>query len=190
VLTANTPTAEVPDLAKLATSIPDAGKICEAHEQVLAECLETAHQIDQFLTNTLGSGNTISFEILDRTLKALKGSLKSFLPGTAAQAEVGAEPEAQQEAASGGPISGISVQGLIRSREDVVRVLESVCNYYKQVEPGSPVPFLLRRAQKLAKMDFIQAMQELNLATVEALRPSMGSAVDGSAASIPAAPAE
>jgi hypothetical protein len=27
-------------------------------------------------------------------------------------------------------------------------------------------------------MDFVQALQELNLATIEALRPSMGSTVD------------
>jgi hypothetical protein len=44
------------------------------------------------------------------------------------------------------------------------------------------VVFILRRAQKLAKMNFVQAVQELNLATIDALKPSMGSAVDESAA--------
>ena len=64
-----------------------------------------------------------------------------------------------------------------------MRAIDSICEYYRQVEPSSPVPYLLRRAQKLARMDFVQAVQELNLATIDSLRPSMGTAVDGGAAS-------
>jgi type VI secretion system protein ImpA len=65
----------------------------------------------------------------------------------------------------------------------VIRTLDHLCDYYRQIEPGSPVPFLLRRAQKLANMDFIQAMHELNLATADQLRPSLGTTVDTGAAS-------
>ena len=43
---------------------------------------------------------------------------------------------------------------------------------------ASLVPLLLRRAQKMAKMDFMQAMQELALATPDQLRPSLGSVID------------
>ena len=68
--------------------------------------------------------------------------------------------------------------GSIRSREDVVRAIDAICDYYRQVERSSPVPYLLRRAQKLAMMDFVQAMAELKLATAEQLRPSLGSALD------------
>jgi type VI secretion system protein ImpA len=67
-----------------------------------------------------------------------------------------------------------------------VTALESICQYYDQVEPGSPVPFLLRRAQKLATMNFVQAVQELNIAGLDALRPSMGSAIEGEAPPPPA----
>jgi len=70
------------------------------------------------------------------------------------------------------------VSGSIRSRDDVVRAIDRICDYYAQVEPSSPVPFLLKRAQKLAKMNFVEAVQELSLATVDSLRPSMGSAVE------------
>ena len=74
------------------------------------------------------------------------------------------------------------VTGPIRSREDVVRTLEAVCAYYQQAEPGSPVPYLLKRAQKLATMNFVEALQELALANLDALRPSMGSTIEGPAA--------
>jgi type VI secretion system protein ImpA len=59
-----------------------------------------------------------------------------------------------------------------------VRAIDAICDYYRQVEPSSPVPYLLRRAQKMATMNFLEAMQELSLATPETLRPSMGTAVD------------
>ena len=75
-------------------------------------------------------------------------------------------------------IAGIAIGGAIRSREDVVKALDSICEYYRQVEPGSPVPLILRRARKMAKMDFVQAMQELALATPDQMRPSLGSIVD------------
>jgi len=81
--------------------------------------------------------------------------------------------------AGSGPTAGsMSIRGQIRSREDVVRQLESICAYYRQVEPSSPVPVLLRRAQKLVNMNFLQVVQELSFAPVESLRPSMGGAVD------------
>jgi type VI secretion system protein ImpA len=186
VIAAKAPTADSPDTAKLAAGIKDVDKISVAHQEVLHECHETVRQIDQLLTSHLGSGGTISFEVLEKTLQELESALKPFLPGAAA--EPGAAGEGAAATGSGGGSPGMSIGGPIRSREDVVRALEGICNYYKQIEPGSPVPYLLRRAQMLARMDFVQAMQELNLATVETLRPSMGSAVGESAPATPAEP--
>jgi len=193
ILASRTPGSGAPDAAKLAAGIKDADKLCAAHQQVLQECQEAVHHIDQTLTTHLGSGSTISFEVLDRTLSELQSALKPFLPG--ADPASGTAPDAEGGESGGsaggstGASGGITINGSIQSRQDVVRVLESVCDYYKQVEPGSPVPYLLRRAQKLARMDFIQAMQELNLATPDTLRPSMGSVVDDSLPP-PAPPAE
>jgi type VI secretion system protein ImpA len=95
----------------------------------------------------------------------------SYLPGAEAAGEAGAGSEAGE---TGGGVSGPAISGSIRSRDDVVRMLEKICDYYRQVEPGSPVPYLLRRAQKLAGMNFVDAMQELSLATLDQLRPAMG----------------
>jgi type VI secretion system protein ImpA len=51
--------------------------------------------------------------------------------------------------------------GEIRSREDVVRVLERICDYYSRNEPSSPVPLLLRRAQRLATGSFMEIVRDL-----------------------------
>jgi len=101
----------------------------------------------------------------------------------------GAEPAASpQEAAAAGADTpagavapALTVRGPIRSREEVLRQLENICEYYRQVEPSSPVPFLLRRARKLVNMSFVQVVQELNFAPVESLRPSLGAPAEGAA---------
>ncbi|KAA6187375.1 type VI secretion system protein TssA [Thiohalocapsa marina] len=49
----------------------------------------------------------------------------------------------------------------ISSREDVVRVLDALCLYYKRHEPSSPVPLLLERARRLATKDFMEIMHDL-----------------------------
>ena len=155
-----------------------------ARQQALQESLEAVQALDQFLTTTLGSGSTISFEALEKTLRAFSAALQSILPGggesasqsTAAATEASAAGSA--DSAGGNLGTAITVQGSVRSRDDVVRVIDSLCEYYAQVEPGSPVPYLLRRAQKMVKMDFMQMVHELNIATVETLRPSMGSVIE------------
>jgi type VI secretion system protein ImpA len=174
--------ANAPDLASLRGAILNGGAAqVEAHHKLLEQSLEATQGIDQFLTTTLGAGNTISFEGLKNVLIEMIEGVKGFLPGGAAEAGIGADAGSVSEGGSAAVGGGIPVSGSIRSSEHVVRALDSICEYYRQVEPSSPVPYLLRRAQKLAKMDFVQAVQELNLTTVDGLRPSMGSAVDGGA---------
>jgi type VI secretion system protein ImpA len=174
--------AAVPDPAKLAAIIRDAGpEQINAQHQALEQALEAVKGVDQFLTTSLGSSKTISFGDLEQTLQQMLVELQPYLAGAAGEA--GADGGAASQASGGASAAnaeagGITVRGAIRSRDQVVQAIESICEYYRQVEPSSPVPYLLRRAQKLARMDFVQAMQELKLATVDTLRPSMGSAVE------------
>jgi len=149
----------------------------ETNLAAVSEALEALTGLDQFLTQTLGSGNTISFEELHKVLKELQGVLQAHLPGGAIDAAT-SSPGGTVATSSAGGSSAISISGAVRSREDVVRMIDAICDYYRQVEPSSPVPYLLKRAQKVARMNFVDSMQELNLATVDALRPSMGTAVD------------
>ena len=146
--------------------------------KALQEALAAVQGIDQFLTAKLGAGDTISFDDLTKTLQEMLTGLRPYLPtnlaegGAATQAAGGADKTSSPGAA------GVQVRAGVRSREDVVKAIDAICDYYRQVERSSPVPYLLRRAQKLAMMDFVQGLEELNLATAEQLRPSMGSAVD------------
>jgi type VI secretion system protein ImpA len=172
-----------PDPAKVAAVMGDGGPDQVAvQDKTLEEALEALKSIDQFLATTLGARNSINFEALEKTLKEMRNGLKPYLPGSDSQPGGDSQTDGGTAGAVESRPGGITISGSIRSREDVVKAIDGLCKYYEQVEPCSPVPYLLRRAQKLAKMDFVQAVQELNLATVDTMRPSMGSAVDGAAA--------
>lgn len=175
------PAATGTGLAAVETQIRSADPAqLTANHVAVKEALEAAEGIDQFLSATLGSGGSISFEELTGALKQMERTIAAYLPG--AQPNSSTDGGAGDAGSGGG---GALISGSIRSRDDVVRMLEKICDYYRQVEPGSPVPYLLKRAQKLAVMNFVDAMQELNLAGPDQLRPSMGSAVEGSAGGLP-----
>jgi type VI secretion system protein ImpA len=166
------------DLAQLGKAFRAASPAeIETNHAAVSEALEALTGLDQFLTQTLGAGNTISFDELQKVLKELQGVLQAQLPGNAAEAGP-SSPDGPVATSGGGGSPAISISGAVRSREDVVRMIDAICEYYRQVEPSSPVPYLLKRAQKVARMNFVESMQELNLASVDALRPSMGTAVD------------
>ena len=72
--------------------------------------------------------------------------------------------------AHGGGTQAFSLEGEIRSREDVLNLLQKICQYYDRTEPSSPVPLVLKRAARLAEMDFMQIMQDLSPDAISQIR--------------------
>lgn len=58
--------------------------------------------------------------------------------------------------AGGGPRAGE-----IRSRDDAIRELDRVCAYLERHEPANPAPLLIRRAQRLLKMNFLDILRDI-----------------------------
>lgn len=75
--------------------------------------------------------------------------------------------EADQAAGStegGAPIvrsAGVSTPGSINTRDDAVRTLGRVCDWIEKNEPSHPAPLLIRRAQRLMSMSFIEIMRDM-----------------------------
>lgn len=55
----------------------------------------------------------------------------------------------------------ISLSGDIRSAKEALLALDKVCQYFDRHEPSSPVPLLLRRAQRLVSKSFLEVVKEL-----------------------------
>ena len=92
--------------------------------------------------------------------------------GEAPAAADAVSPEGGVEGAS-----GAAAGGQVRGREDVVRLLDRICEYYRAHEPSSPVPLLLERAKRLAYMDFLSIVQDLapsGLTEVNTIRGPVG----------------
>lgn len=51
--------------------------------------------------------------------------------------------------------------GRIEGPQDVIRKLDEICDYYARCEPSSPIPLLLRRAQRLVGLSFVDLMKNL-----------------------------
>ena len=117
-----------------------------------------AKAIDAFLTKTVGADKAPDLALLETELKETQKCLVPYLPAGAVADEAGA---ADADAASGSGAGAKAISGEIQSRQDVVRMLEKVCQYYSRAEPSSPVPNLLRRAQRLAEMDFMEIISEI-----------------------------
>jgi type VI secretion system protein ImpA len=64
-------------------------------------------------------------------------------------------------AAAGAGESGSMVVGAIRDRESAILALERVCEYLERSEPSNPAPLLIRRAQRLMRMGFLDIIRDM-----------------------------
>jgi type VI secretion system protein ImpA len=63
--------------------------------------------------------------------------------------------------ASGAGRAHVSVPGAIRGRDDVVLLLDRICEYYAKNEPSSPLPMLLQRCRRLVSLSFLDIMKDM-----------------------------
>jgi type VI secretion system protein ImpA len=140
----------------------------EGSGRAISDSIALAKEIDGFLTATVGAGQAADMGALMAVLTEIQKNLAPYMPKIPGQAEV------QSEHAGDGALETASGSGAIQSRQDVVRVLDRICEYYARTEPSSPLPLLLRRAQRLAEMDFLQIVDELTPAMRAQLDPIVG----------------
>lgn len=152
----------------------------DLHDALLAitRIFEHAKAIDTLFTDHIGTAgpelkalHTDSYE-LKKFIEA-QAALRSPQGDTPAEAGV-SEGEAIGAGAAGVPASA----GRIQSPEDVRRRLDELCDYYARAEPSSPIPLLLRRAQRLVGLNFVDLMQDLAPGGISELRVISGNSDD------------
>lgn len=129
----------------------------------LKRVLAAVHAMDDFLIESLGRGTAPSFDLL---IKALDKGLRPF--DALASGAPPAEAEAGAGTAGGATAAGTAarsarqaISGDIQSPEDVRRMLQKICDYYAVAEPSSPLPILLKRAQRLVGKSFLELLDNL-----------------------------
>jgi type VI secretion system protein ImpA len=165
------------DGPKVDTSLLDAGfrEVPLATVQGLAAALDGARAELKALAAAFQAGAGAAgpdFSTLDRVLHQAQTLVRPRLAArNAAQAGAqGAAAGAEGNSANGGA-NGVDaaaaappaapLSGSIRSRDDVVMLLDKICGYYERNEPSSPLPLLLARCRKLATLSFIDIVKDM-----------------------------
>lgn len=152
------------------TTIEAAFQACEltdlqATEENLSRSIESVAGIDTILMERVGPGRAPDLSALSKVLQEAQQLLSTRLAERGVQVPGGEGQPAGQgtsDPVEGGAAgSGPATPGEIRSREDVLRVLDRICDYYKRHEPSSPVPMLLRRARRLVSKSFMEILRDL-----------------------------
>lgn len=144
-----------------------------ADSLVLSECAELVEQISQLIddkTNMRGP----DFKPLQYLVKQMKAYVDNALiaRGYLAGEDAGGQESSssvlvasgvlgQSKVVAGGVVVQSKVVGEVQSPEDVVNLLKTICAYYSQNEPSSPIPLLLKRAQSLVNKPFMEIVQDL-----------------------------
>ena len=152
----------------------DSGELGEIY-RVLIDCTVLVQGIDEFLTRTVGPASAPDLTPLSTQLISMQSRVTPYLPAIGAPAATQATVPVPGTSVPATPKTS-SATGEIRSREDVVKMLRKICEYYVQAEPSSPVPLVLKRAARLAEMDFMQIVKDMSPEAVAQIQKITGEA--------------
>jgi type VI secretion system protein ImpA len=134
-----------------------------AQVQAVKESHEILSKLDSFLSEKAGAGRGPSLSPLSQVLETVDKCFAPYIDGA-----VAAQATAPVPSEGVPPIeTAVRAGGKVASREDVLKSIAAICDYYRQCEPSSPVPLLLQRAGRLVKMDFLAIVEDLAIENAE-----------------------
>lgn len=163
VIEASFEDTEIDDLRAVADSLQEAGVAAQA--------------LDDAVTQRVGGARAPDLSAMHDVIK----EVSQFVGQQMARRGYGSggeEPEAAEADLGDGPSAeggGSPLTGDIRSRDDVLRALEKVCQYFERYEPSSPVPLLVRRAQRLVSKNFLDIIRDLSPHAMDQIQMISGS---------------
>ncbi len=132
-----------------------------AVQQGLAAGMAAIQEIDARMRSNGGSDAAPEVERLRTQLARMDAVVRKKLaarPDAAGLVEAGAAGEGDA-VQGGGP--GPAAVGAIRNRQDAVRAMEAVADFFRQNEPSSPIPLLLERAARLVSKSFLDVLADM-----------------------------
>ena len=149
---------EVPDPTHIDAAFQDCD-LDELTETAAAvdQCRDTLTDLESFIREQVGTEYAPDVSVLSAELDELHGIFKEQL----ARRGVQQEGDDAEETASAGASATPAAPGEIRSREDAIRAIDKLCDYFSKNEPSSPVPLLLERAKRLIAKDFMEILRDL-----------------------------
>ena len=135
----------------------------QATATAVTEAMGRVERIEAALTEQVGVTRAPDMSALTGVLKEIRQVLADQLRRRGADlvGEAAAAEAAEPGLPAAGAVGQRLVVGEIASREDAIRMLDKICEYFNRYEPSSPVPFLLKRAKTLVTKDFMGILLDL-----------------------------
>jgi type VI secretion system protein ImpA len=130
----------------------------------LAAIGAAVRQVDAILMANSDGDTGANFATTYETLNELRTAVLAFAK-TPLEEEV-VETELEPDAAAGAegaaaPAPRQKLAGQIEDRDDVIRALDAIADYYRRREPTSPVPMALQRAREWVNVDFLELLRDI-----------------------------
>ena len=172
-------TGELPAPTKSETPIPERRTIEAAFKEVELDALQAtgdaisqARQlmtaIDSQLLDKVGVGAAPDLSPLTDVIKMAQKAIAAPLAERTGQTLTpdGSLSDPDLASTDGSADTAMATMkatalGPIDNRDDVVRALDLLCDYYRRAEPSSPVSLLLQRAKRLVGKDFYDILRDL-----------------------------
>jgi type VI secretion system protein ImpA len=126
-----------------------------ALHQAVVDAAAALKAIDGRMREAAGSEAAPDFDALSTNLAKVKRFLGAQLAARGAGEATG---DAGVDA--GGPAAA-TVPGAVKSREDAIRALDAVADFFRRTEPSSPVPLFVERAKRLVSKDFFEVLADI-----------------------------
>jgi type VI secretion system protein ImpA len=145
-----------PDAALIDAAFAD-GDLAQlgAAAEAVREANTTLAAIVALMGERVGAGRAPTLANLTKELRALQLVLNQQLEKRGVAVAAAGAAAGEQAQAPPPPAGGL------RTREDAIRLLDDVSEYFRKNEPSSPVPLLLQRAKRLVSKDFMEILRDL-----------------------------
>ncbi|MCM8612049.1 type VI secretion system protein TssA [Accumulibacter sp.] len=131
--------------------------------RVAGQALASLKAVTAIISERAGESVGVDFKALQTVLFNVDQAFASAVPedlAADAATDVASEAPGSPDLPTG-RARAAAAAGEISSREDVVRILGRLCDYLVRHEPTNPVQILLRRAQRMMNMSFLELMHDL-----------------------------
>lgn len=156
--------------------------------RAIDESIAAWDAMDAALTAHVPPGHAVDLQGSRKILSAIQAVMYHQMgsPENKAPAESAASPAGSGTAGGAAGLSHASPHkaggfspGSIASRADCNRAIDEICRFLEAAEPSSPVPLLLKRAQRLIDKNFIDVISDLSPDTLAAIKALAGLAKEG-----------
>ena len=151
--------AKVPEMSVIDAAFQDTTTDeLQAISQATHEAIEHIGAITAVFSERASQGETPNVSSFQSVLGNIHKCIQEYLAKRGHGVTVG-----EGAAAAGGEEKkgAISLSGEIQSTQEALLALDKVCQYFDRHEPSSPVPLLLRRAQRLVSKSFLEVIQDV-----------------------------